>query len=366
LQPAPVTFATKADADLWLASAATDTARGEWVDPRAGNVTLAQYASEWMAGKVRLAPKTVELYQYLLARLILPRLGTSPLNAITPMEIRRWRAELLRAGSPGESTIAKAYRLLSGILSTAVIDNVIPRNPCVEKGAGVERAKEMRAATPGEVAVLAEVIDPRYRALVLTAAYGGCRWGELAGLRQRNLDLDRGQLTVVEQTVELRSGKLVVRAPKTAAGTRVVHLPGSVVTALRLHLAQSAAPDPDGLVFTSEQSGPLRQNNFRNRRWLPAVRAAGLEGLRFHDLRHVAGTLATVSGATITPRMGAVARGDPQGGPQTRGHRRARSWHDRRCGGVPTPPRPLPATALRQRRQPSPAQLPQPVTPGPA
>ncbi len=53
------------------------------------------------------------------------------------------------------------------------------------------------------------------------------------------------------------------------------------------------------MVFTSEQSGPLRHNNFRRRRWLPAVRAAGLEGLRFHDLRHVAGTLTTVSGATI-------------------------------------------------------------------
>jgi hypothetical protein len=101
---------------------------------------------------------------------LLPGLGTEPLNAITPMAVRRWRAELLKAGRPGESTIAKAYRLLSGILSTAVIDNVIPRNPCVENGAGVERAKEMRAATPAEVAVLAEAIDPRYRALVLTAA----------------------------------------------------------------------------------------------------------------------------------------------------------------------------------------------------
>ena len=175
----------------------------------------------------------------------------------------------------------------------------------------MERAKEMRAATPAEVAVLADVIDPRYRALVLTAAYGGCRWGELAGLRQRNLDLDRGQLTVVEQTVELRSGKLVVRTPKTAAGTRVVHLPASVITALRLHLAQFAEPDPDGLVFTSEQSGPLRQNNFRNRRWLPAVRAAGLDGLRFHDLRHVAGTLATVSGATIREVQARLGHASP-------------------------------------------------------
>ena len=171
-------------------------ARGEWVDPDAGKVLFGQYASQWMKGKVGLAPKTVELYQYLLDRLILPSLGEVPVSSITPMRVRAWRGDLLRTGKPGESTIAKAYRLLSSILSTAVIDNVIARNPCVEKGAGVERAAEIRAATPAEVSVLVSVMEPRYRALVLTAAYAGCRWGELAGLRQRNVDLDRARHSV--------------------------------------------------------------------------------------------------------------------------------------------------------------------------
>jgi Phage integrase, N-terminal SAM-like domain len=219
LQPAPMTFWTKAeaDADAWLASETTDVARGEWIDPDAGKVLLRDYAKQWMAGKAVLAPKTVELYQYLLDRVILPPLSDLPLNAITPMRVRVWRAELLMAGKPGESTIAKAYRLLSGIMSTAVIDSMIVRNPCVEKGAGVERATEIRAATPEEVAVLASAIAPRYRAMDLTAAYAGCRWGELTGLRQRNLDLDGACLSVVEQAVELRSGVRIIRAPKTDA-----------------------------------------------------------------------------------------------------------------------------------------------------
>jgi integrase len=311
LQPAPITFATKADADLWLASLATDVSRGEWVDPRAGKVTLEQYAEAWLASKVGLAPKTVELYEYLLRLLIVPQLGSKPLNEITPMRVRKWRAELLKAGRPGESTIAKAYRLLSSILSTAVVDNVIARNPCVEKGAGVERAKEIRAATPAEVAALADAIDARYRALVLTAAYAGCRWGELTGLRVRNLDLRRGLLRVVEQAVELGSGKRIVRAPKTHAGERVVHLPAGVVESLKVHMAQFVEPEPGGLVFTSESGAPLRQNNFRNRHWLPAVRSVGLEGLRFHDLRHVAGTLATVSGATIREVQARLGHASP-------------------------------------------------------
>ena len=171
-----------------------------------------------MQGKAGPSPKTVELYQYLLARLILPTLGDLQLKAITPMRVRTWRADLLRAGRPGESTIAKSYRLLSSILATAVIHNLIARNPFVKKGAGAEHSPEMRAATPAEGARLAEVIGPPYRALVLTAAHAGCRWGELGGLWRSNLDLEADTVAVVEQAIELKTGQRIVRTPKTAAG----------------------------------------------------------------------------------------------------------------------------------------------------
>lgn len=311
LQPAPVTFQTKAEADRWLASMVTDKAQGRWVDPRAGKVPLRAFARDWIRAKAALAPKTYELYDYLLERLILPPLGEVELSELTPARVRAWRASLLRAGRPGPSTIAKAYRLLSAMMTTAVVDNLVVRNPCVEKGAGVERSPEMRVATPEEVAAIAAAIEPRYRALVLTAAYAGCRWGELAGLRQRNLDLLHRKLSVTEQVVELRGGELLLRDPKSAAGRRVVHLPTGLVVELRAHLSTYVLPDPNGLVFTTARGAPLRQNNFRSRHWYPAVRGAGVEKLRFHDLRHVAGTLATVSGATIREVQARLGHASP-------------------------------------------------------
>jgi integrase len=307
LRPAPVTFATKADADRWVASVITDKAHGRWVDPQAGKVTLGDYAQLWRQGKAGLAPKTEELYDYLLNRLVLPALGDVALGELTPARVRAWRAGLVRAGRPGLTTIAKAYRLLSSIMTTAVVDNIVSRNPCIEKGAGVERSPEMRVVTPEQVAAIADAIEPRYRALVFTAAYAGCRWGELAALRQRSLDLLHGTLIVEEQVVELRGGRLVFCPPKSEAGRRVVHLPAGLVDELRAHLARFVSADPAGLVFPSEKGGVLRQSNFRDRQWAPALRAAGVEKLRFHDLRHVAGTLATVSGATtreVQARLG--------------------------------------------------------------
>ena len=209
------------------------------------------------------------------------------------------------------STVAKAYRLLSSMMATAVIDNLVARNPCMEKGAGVERAREIRIATPEEVLAIATAITPRYRALVLTAAYAGCRWGELAGLKQTNLDLPHGTLTMAEQVIELRGGAVITTGPKSAAGRRIVHLPAGLVDELEDHLSRFVGVAADKLVFTSESGELLRKSNFRGRHWLPALDRAGVGGLRFHDLRHFAGTLATVSGATIREVQARLGHASP-------------------------------------------------------
>jgi hypothetical protein len=56
-------------------------------------------------------------------------------------------------------------------------------------------------------------------------------------------------------------------------------------------------------VFPAERGGPIRRSNFTRRVWIPATRAAGVEGLRFHDLRHTAATLAVAAGASTRELM---------------------------------------------------------------
>jgi hypothetical protein len=62
----------------------------------------------------------------------------------------------------------------------------------------------------------------------------GLRWGELAGLRRKRVDLERGTVTVAEQLLEV-NGTFSVGPPKSAAGRRTVALPAVVVEALRRH-----------------------------------------------------------------------------------------------------------------------------------
>ena len=91
--------------------------------------------------------------------------------------------------------------------------------------------------------------------------------------------------------------------PKSRAGVRDVVLPVQAVDELREHLERWARPEPDDYVFTSPEGMPLERNNFRTRVWLPATAMLGLHGLKFHELRHTAGTLAAQTGATTKELM---------------------------------------------------------------
>lgn len=78
LHAAPQTFATKSDALAYLSITEADIRRGAWIDPLAGQVTLAEYAIEWLSRRPELAVRTAELYRYLLDRHVLPRLAMPP------------------------------------------------------------------------------------------------------------------------------------------------------------------------------------------------------------------------------------------------------------------------------------------------
>lgn len=171
---APSTFATKRYAEAFLAGVRTDLERGTWVD--AGTITFAEYSARWLEERP-LRPRSVELYEGLLRLHTLPTFEKTNLADLKPPAVRTWHARLLAGPRPGASTTAKAYRLLRGILATAVDDEIIDRNPCRIRGAGVEHPAERPIATIEEVYALAEAIEPRYRVMVLTATLAGLRLG---------------------------------------------------------------------------------------------------------------------------------------------------------------------------------------------
>ncbi len=295
----PHTFKTKTDARVWLSQEEVRLRSGLWTDPTAGRTDLTAYATDWLGHKVELRPTTRRLYEGFLRNHILPALGSRQLRSLTPADIRQWHGNLLKHSGCGQPTVAKVYRLLSQIMRTATEDLVIPRNPCTIKGAGSEKSAETVSPTTDDVMRLIGAVPHRYLAMVTTAAFAGLRFGELAGLERRHIDPLHMTIRVEQQLAKGDSG-LEIRAPKTDAGVRTIRVSKTVMKVLVEYLEIYGVVAPDAFVFTSPNGGPLDRHNFRRRVWKPAQRATGLEAVRFHDLRHHAGTLFADSG--VPPR----------------------------------------------------------------
>ena len=308
----PTTFRTKSEANAWLAQVRVDLDRGAWVDPDAGCISLANYASGWLAERPGLRPRTRELYESELRLHILPVLGDLQLRHLSSARVRTWHAEMSKRERPGPTTVAKCYRLLRAILMTAVEDELIVKNPCVLKRAGVEKAPERPIATIEQVYALADAIEPRFRAMVLLATFTGLRLGELRALRRSKLDLLRTKVHVVEQMQELADGTLLLGEPKSDAGRRTVTFPQAIVPDMEAHLASWAAPGREGFVFCGTKGQPMRRATFY-RAWARAIRAVDVDPtLRLHDLRHTGNTLAAATGASTKELMSRLGHSSPR------------------------------------------------------
>ena len=285
-------FPRKVDAKQHLVSLESDKLRGRYSDPRLARTKLSGWFAEWQATRTNLSPQTRLRDEASIRNHVIPRFGTVPIGRIQPVHIAQWVADLDAEGL-APATTRKAYQLLAAGLSSAVDNGLIPMSPCRNVKLPKVTASPMRILEPAETMALAEVIDDRYRAMVLAAAYTGLRFGELASLRTERFDALRRTLRVEENLSEVR-GEFFFKPPKSDASRRTVSVPSFVVEALAQHLAVHA--DDSGLVFSAPAGGPIRRANFRRRIWLPAVKASIGDPCTFHDLRHTHAALLIAQG----------------------------------------------------------------------
>ncbi len=293
------TFEKKADALAHLSDVEMAIRRGVWADPKESRILVREYARRWLSSRPDLALRTRELYSYLMEKYILPDLGGHSLAALSPSTVRAWHAELAQ-GHP--STAAKAYRLLSTMMKTAVTDGIIGMSPCRVVGAGTEHAAERPVASVDDVAKLWEAMPPRFRIVVSLATWCQLRRGEILGLRRCDVDIPNGQLRIEQSRTFLRDGTPVTKEPKTRAGRRVIAVPARLIEELDDHLGHFVGPGPEDFIVTTSKGEPASPVVLQ-RAWSRARREVGREDLHLHDLRHTGLTLAAATGATTAELM---------------------------------------------------------------
>ncbi|SFQ74749.1 Site-specific recombinase XerD [Amycolatopsis arida] len=257
-------------------------------DPRKAQTTVGEWAEVWCEAH-DVGEGTWAKYQSHLRNHILPKFGETPLGELSRIRIKSWVKVLRRQLS--DATVADVVTLLSMILGEAAEETLISTNPCRRLGVRLTPSARRSIAAPWQVERIARRAGPTARVLVITAAYTGLRWGELAALQWHNVDLTAGTITVDEDKGALHElgGRLELGPPKTPASVRTVHLPTFLTSLLTEHATQQIGDH----VFTGRNGGLLRRANFRDRVWRPAVAGDQRRGweplhpeLTFHGLRH--------------------------------------------------------------------------------
>lgn len=287
---------------------------------RAGDLpTASQTLESWLTYWVdrvaakRVRPNVLATYRSLITRRIIPAIGKTRLDKLTPAHVLRMHDAMIADGL--SSTYAlNAYRVLSKSLEDAMREGRMSRNPAKLTDAPRRAVVKLEALTLDEAielvaravpALLETPYDPsavRMAAYVLT----GFRRGEMLGLEVGRIEFStnpdapgridlswqlqrftRKDLDAARADFEFRhlKGGLYLARPKSRAGWRVIPLVEPLASLLRDHLARME-PNEYGLVFANAEGNPVTPRMEWDL-WHATLEALGIaRNIRLHDVRH--------------------------------------------------------------------------------
>ena len=268
--------------------------------------TVGQWLDTWMENyaKLQVRASSYKTYQGFISNHIKPTLGDMPLEKLTAMDLQRLYKHLLESGRVectesrskpkglSVKTVRNINQMISSALNCAVEQHLIPTNPT--KGCVLPKLerKEMKILPPES---LGTFFEEARRSGVFELYYidlaTGLRRGELLGLKWSDIDLDKGIIHVRRQVLR-QNGKVVEAPLKTKNSYRNIAIGADAVKVLK------GMEQKDEYVFPSPFGGPMSPDSVLHM-LQRVLRRAGLERIRFHDLRHTFSVLALQNGVDV-------------------------------------------------------------------
>lgn len=288
------TFDRKGDAQTWHDQQKVALSLGTAPSAVANKATLGAVLDEWMSARVgTVAGSTLREEGYSIKRLPVSMLNRR-VGSLRPADFDALYADLLRTLSRG--TVARFRNTLSSFYGWALKQGKVPANPVVEsrvpRGTGTETRDEVYPFTLGELRAVHEALVTAHGAekadVALVLGLTGLRWGELAALRVRDVQLVPFPAFRVSRS---RPDGQAVRTVTKGGKPRTVPLTAEVLAIVQPLLER----DPDAPVFASSVGTMISGNNWkRSVSWSKHSR-----GRRVHDLRHTAATLWLANGVDL-------------------------------------------------------------------
>jgi integrase len=279
------TFDRRTDAAKWRRDGLASRDRGEYLDPKAGRITVAEYGERWRTAQLHHRASTRQTIEIALRKHVYPHIGDRPMNRVLRGDlqalVKRWEED-----GAAPTTIKKTrYEPLRSMFLAAVRDDVISKTPCVGINLPEVITEQLMPLTAEQVEQIADAIDPRYRAMVL-AGYGlGARISEVRGLTRPNVDFLGREVAIVQQLSHRAPYVLAPLKNSKRKPSRTVPAPFYVLEAFSEHIRTYGTGERE-LLFTSA-SGRAMNMTAISKPFRRACRSVGLpDSVSFHTLRH--------------------------------------------------------------------------------
>jgi integrase len=283
-------FDRRVDAQRWIDEQTAAIMTGQFVHPKAGRITVREYAATWERSQIGRT-RTLMILDVALRRHVLPRLGDLPLSAVTRSDVQGL-VKAMEAAGKQPRTVRGVYRVMARLFAAAVDDRRIASSPCRKVSLPRVDDTEVHPPTVEQIAAMVDAVPERFRALVVLLAGSGVRIAEAIALRPSDVDFLRRTLRVERQ----RTREGTITAPKSARSTRTVPLARVVVDELAAHMTRR--PVDSEWLFPAEDGGPLSYMAWYWA-WEQAKAKAGLPDLMTHDLRHFCASALIAGGASV-------------------------------------------------------------------
>lgn len=248
-----------------------------------------EFAQTWCGLKEKeIKESTMRDYRSAMNLYILPKFGNRPIREISYLDVEKFKAELKNSAKrinnilvPMRSVFKMAFK--SGVVEDNImlkVDNLRSDPPLINP------------LSPDEVKKVLESVHPHYKAFFITAFFTGMRFGEMAALKKKSVDLERGTVRICETLVYGVEGR-----PKTKKSNREIDLLPPVINALAWQIRRM-----DGkmqYVFLDQSGKPLTPDHVRKVIWKPTLKRAGIQYRPLMQTRHTFATMMIDAGEDI-------------------------------------------------------------------
>ena len=270
---------------------------------------MATWLRTWyeLYAKLNVRTATANRYELIIEHYTIPRIGSVKLKKLTTRHLQKLYKELLESGrihigknqgkGPSTTTVRSVHLMLHCALDRAVKERLIQRNPSEDCIVPKPRKLDMKILPPEHIHAYLEAARTRgLLPMFYLELASGLRKGELAALRWEDVDIQSRTISVSRQYVRNPDGSLELTRPKTENSVRLVSIPQAAVELL----LQEHEKHPDSpYLFPSPLTGEMYHPDSVVNLHKKILKDAGLEDIRFHDLRHTFATTALQNGVDV-------------------------------------------------------------------